>query len=99
MTIKEIMHKYTTGEFTLEQANAELESAKANFHLDPAKNTLSAEEIKMGFGLLDTGTGYMDKTLMVGGELVHADCGDMVAFFIQNGVTYKVEGKKCIKCE
>ena len=97
MTIKEIMHKYTAGEFTLEKTNEELKNAGATFHLDPEKNTLSNEEIKMGFGLLDTGTGYMDKTLMIGNELVHADCGDMVAFFVQNGVTYKVEGKKCIE--
>jgi hypothetical protein len=96
MTIKEIMHKYTAGEFTLEQANEELKNAGATFHLDPNKNTLSNEEIKMGFGLLDTGTGYMDKALMVGDELVHADCGDMVAFFIQNGTTYKVNGNKLI---
>jgi hypothetical protein len=94
MSIKEIMHKYTAGEFTLEQANEALKNAGATFHLDPNKNTLSNEEIKMGFGLLDTGTGYMDKTLMIGDELVHADCGDMVAFFIQNGTTYKVHGSK-----
>lgn len=96
MTIKEIMHKYTAGEFTLEQANAELEATNATFHLDPEKNTLSAEEIKLGFGLLDTGTGYMDKALMVGGQLVHADCGDMVAFFYQNGTTYRVHGNKLV---
>lgn len=96
MTIKEIMHKYTAGEFNLEQANEELKNAGATFHLDPEKNTLTREEILLGFGLLDTGTGYMDKTLMVGNELVHADCGDMVAFFIQNGTTYKVHGNKLI---
>lgn len=96
MTIKEIMHKYTTGEFTLEQANEELKNAGATFHLDPNKNALSEEEIKLGFGLLDTGTGYMDKALMVGGQLVHADCGDMVAYFIQNGTTYRVHGNKLV---
>lgn len=96
MTIKEILHAYTKGEYTLEQANAELAKAGANFHLDPEKNTLSREEIILGYGLLDTGTGYMDKALMVGDELVHADCGDMVAFFIQNGTTYRVHGKKLV---
>lgn len=97
MPINEILQAYTRGEFTLEQANAELEAAKANFHLDPKKNTLSREEIILGYGLLDTGTGYMDKALMVGNELVHTDCGDMVAYFIQNGETYKVKGNKVIK--
>lgn len=96
MTINEILNAYTRGEFALEQANEELKNAGATFHLDPEKNTLSAEEIKLGFGLLDTGTGCMDKALMVGDELVHADCGDMVAFFIQNGVTYKVHGNKLV---
>lgn len=97
MTINEILIAYTRGEFTLEKANEELKNAGATFHLDPEKNTLSAEEIKLGFGLLDTGTGYMDKALMVGDELVHADCGDMVAYFIQNGTTYKVKGNKVIE--
>lgn len=97
MAINEILHAYTRGEFTLEKANEELKNAGANFHLDPEKNTLSAEEIKLGFGLLDTGTGYMDKALMVGDELVHTDCGDMVAYFIQNGETYKVKGNKVIE--
>lgn len=96
MTINEILQAYTRGEFTLEQANAELEATNATFHLDPEKNTLSHEEIILGFGLLDTGTGYMDKALMVGDQLVHADCGDMVAYFIQNGTTYKVHGNKLI---
>lgn len=96
MTINKILQAYTHGEFTLEQANEELKNAGATFHLDPEKNTLSAEEIKLGFGLLDTGTGYMDKALMVGGQLVHADCGDMVAYFIQNGTTYKVHGNKLV---
>ena len=97
MTINDILQAYTAGEFALEQANEELKNAGANFNLDHNKNTLSAEEIKLGFGLLDTGTGYMDKTLMIGNELVHADCGDMVAYFIQNGVTYRVHGNKVIK--
>ena len=97
MTINEILQAYTRGEFTLEQANAELETTNATFHLDPEKNTLSHEEIILGFGLLDTGTGYMDKALMVGDELVHTDCGDMVAYFIQNAETYKGKGNKVIK--
>ena len=99
MTINEILQAYTRGEFNLEKTNEELKKAGAMFHIDPNKNALSAEETKLGFGLLDTGTGYMDKALMIGNELVHADCGDMVAYFIQNGVTYKVEGKKCIECK
>lgn len=96
MTINEILSAYTHGEFTLEKANEELKNVGATFHIDPNKNALSKEEIKLGFGLLDTGTGYMDKALMVGGQLVHADCGDMVAYFIQNGTTYKVHGNKLV---
>lgn len=93
MTINEIIGAYTAGEKTLEETNASLKEAGATFHIDPEKNTLSHEETLLGFGLLDTGTGSLDKTLAIGNELVHADCGDMVAFFYRNGRTYRVNGK------
>ena len=99
MTINEILQAYTRGEFTLEQANEELKNAGATFHLDPSKNELTHEKIVAGFGLLDTGTGYMDVAQMLNHELVNVDCGDMVAHFIHNGVTYKVEGKKLVRSE
>lgn len=96
MKSTEIIRAYTAGEKTLDETNAKLKEIGAGFHLDPARNEIKPEEIGR-YGLLDTGTGYMDKALMVGDELVHTDCGDMVAYFIQNGETYKVKGNKVIK--
>ena len=37
----EIISKYTSGEKTLEETNAELKKMKAGFYLDPAKNVLT----------------------------------------------------------
>ena len=45
MKINEILAKYTAGEATLEETNAALKKADANFHLDPMKNILTAEEV------------------------------------------------------
>lgn len=98
MKANEILMKYTNGEFTVEQANEELKKIKAGYHLDPKKHELTEEEIKNGTaGLLDTGTGSMDKVQIKDGELVNCDCGNMVAFVIVGGETYKVEGKKIVK--
>ena len=96
MTIKEIMHKYTAGEFTLEQANEELKNAGATFHLDPEKNTLSNEEIKMGFGLLDTGTGSLDKVEVRKGKLVQGGMGEAFALCIIAGKSYEVKNDTLI---
>lgn len=99
----EILSKYTSGDITLEQANAELKEAGANLHLDPEKNTLTESEIRetvtgqtpaeaTGMGLLDTGTGSLDKVFVEDGKLVDADCGDMPALLLIGGKTYNVQG-------
>ena len=68
----EILMKYTNGEKTLEETNAALKEAGANFHMDPEKHNLTPEEIMNGTdGLLFTGTGYPDKVKIVDGELEH----------------------------
>lgn len=98
MSINEIIRKYTADELTVDEANAELKKAGAKFYLDPNKNVLTEEEIKNGTaGLLDTGTGSLDKVMIDGDELVNCDCGDMKAFVIIGGETYKVEGKKIVR--
>ena len=72
MTINEIIRQYTRGETSPEEANAALKEAGEGFHFEPGQNTLTAEEIAAtvggprpedanGWGLLDTGTGSMDK--------------------------------------
>ena len=74
--INETLSKYTAGEITLEQANEELKAAGAGFHLDPNKNVLTEEEKRAttighfpdqanGFGLLDSGTGTLDKVRVI----------------------------------
>jgi len=101
--INEILSKYTSGEATLEETNAALEAAGINLRLDPGKNELTEAEIAEtvagetpaeanGMGLLDTGTGCLDKVLVVDGKLPTADCGEMPALCMIGGKTYHVHG-------
>ena len=93
MKATEIIALYTKGEKTLEETNEALKEIGAGFYLNPEKNTIAPDEVGR-FGLLDTGTGYMDKVEVKDGELVNADCGEMFALCLIGGKTYKVEGKK-----
>lgn len=101
--INEILSKYTTGEITLEQTNINLKDAGSNLYLDPERNILTQSEIEetitgetpaeaCGMGLLDTGTGSLDKVLVEDGKLVDNDCGDMRALVLIGGKTYRVQG-------
>lgn len=103
MNISDIMEKYTAGNMTLEEANKELFKAKAPYHLDPDKNTITEEEIRSttigtypgqanGFGLLDTGSCSLDKVQVKDGKLVDCDCGGMYALFFIAGRMYHVDG-------
>lgn len=98
MTNIEILQKYTAGEMTLEQANAELSGIKLN----PGKNVLTEEEKRAttvgyfpdqanGWGLLDTGTGSLDKVEVRGGKLVNAAQGEAFALCIIAGKSYEVK--------
>lgn len=98
MTNIEILQKYTAGEMTLEQANAELSGIKLN----PGKNILTEEEKRAttvgyypdqanGWGLLDTGTGSLDKVEVRGGKLVNASQGEAFALCIIAGKSYEVK--------
>lgn len=103
--VTDILRKFTEGEVTLAEANAALAAEGAGISLDPKKNELTAEELSAvkiggcvhevsGFGLLDTGTGSLDKVEVKDGRLVNADCGDMTAFCIIGGKTYRVCGDR-----
>ena len=105
MNMTEILRKYTRNELTLEEANAALADVGAGISLDPKKNELTAEELAAvklgacacevsGFGLLDTGTGSLDKVEVRGGRLMNCDCGEMTAFCIIGGSTYRVCGDR-----
>lgn len=108
--INEIIGKYTAGEKTLEETNEELAAAEAGFHLEPGKNVLTEEEKRAttigyypeqanGFGLLDTGTGSLDKVRCENGHLVNCDCGEMCAMYIIAGRTYQVKGTELVEPE
>ena len=72
MNATDIIRKYSAGELTAEEANEELKSIQSGVSLRPGKNVLTEEdklgstvgyypEQANGFGLLDTGTGSLDK--------------------------------------
>jgi len=106
--MEEIILKYTSGEATLEETNAALEAAGINLRLDPGKNELTEAEIAEtvagetpaeanGMGLLDTGTGCLDKVLVVDGKLVDNDVGEMYALCIIGGKVYHVNGDTLVE--
>lgn len=111
MDINQIINQYTKGEITPEEANAALKEAGVGFHFEPGQNTLTAEEIAAtvggpgpedadGWGLLDTGTGSLDKVhvehgVLTGGAInqVREDGSTtMTAYVHIGGYTYEVYG-------
>lgn len=98
----EIYAKYTAGTLTAEKANVEL--AKCGFPtLAPGKNILTAADIAAtkvgatpaeanGYGLLDSGTGSMEKVHVVNGKLVNCDMGESYALVLIGGKVYHVKG-------
>ena len=109
-TIDEILRDYTAGEAELEEANAALVEAGAGFHLEPGRNELTEADRREtvagyypeqanGWGLLDTGTGTLDKVKVCGGRLafpvneVQPDGRtNMTAYVVICGKTYEVLG-------
>ena len=103
-TITEILQDYTGGKTGLEETNQALREAESGFSLKPGKNALTEEEIRAttigyypdmanGFGLLDTGTGTLDKVRVESGRLTDCDCGNMPALVTLAGRTYEVRGR------
>lgn len=111
MDINQIINDYTSGRVPAEETNAALKEANAGFHFEPGRNTLTAEEIAAtvggprpedanGWGLLDTGTGTLDKVhvehgVLTGGAInqVREDgSATMTAYVHIGGYTYEVYG-------
>lgn len=111
MDINQIINDYTSGKTPVEETNAALKEAGAGFHFEPGQNTLTAEEIAAtvggprpedadGWGLLDTGTGSLDKVhvergVLTGGAInqVREDGSTtMTAYVHIGGYTYEVYG-------
>lgn len=88
--INEIMTAYTSGKKSIEDTNAALKEAGADFYIDPMHNKLTAEKIDAGYGLLDSGTGSLDVVQVRNGKLVNADCGGMYALVWLKNKMYNV---------
>ena len=97
MSNVEIIKKYSAGELTLEAANAELKGIKLN----PGKNILTEEEKRAttvgyypdqanGWGLLDSGTGTVDKVKVENGKLIGCDMGEAFALCYIGGKAYEI---------
>ena len=96
MKINDILNKYTTGEMTLPEANDALaKETDGKLKLDPERNVIREDE-RDRFGLLDTGTGSLDKVEIDPEtmQLKHDNMGDMDAMCIFGGKTYAVNGCK-----
>ena len=108
--INKILKDYTAGGKTLEDTNAALAEAGAGFHLEPGRNEITDEDRKQtvvgyypeqatGLGLLDTGTGSMEKVCVYHGRLEHPvnevqpdGSTNMAAYVIICGRVYEVFG-------
>lgn len=92
MKSTEILNKYTNGQLSLQEANAALKECRAGFHLDPQRNYIHPGEKDL-YGLLDTGTGSLDKVRVhTDLHLANADCGTMPGICFFNGKMYRVHG-------
>ena len=107
-SVTEILGKYTAGEASLEETNAALKEAGSGLYLNPQKNVLTEEDKRAttigyypdqanGYGLLDTGTGTLDKVLVKDGKLVNCNCGEMYALCLIAGRTYEVKGDTLVE--
>ena len=106
MSTIEILKKYTAGAATLDETNDALKEAGAGFHLEQCRHKLTNDEKQAtfvgelpevrGFGLLDTGTGTLDKVEVQEGRLVNMSCGNMPALCIIGGRIFNVEGSQLV---
>ena len=82
-TMNEILADYTSGKATPEETNAALKEIDCPLTITPGKNELTEADIRAttvgyypdmanGYGLLDTGTGSMEKVHVTNGVLDHA---------------------------
>ena len=81
--MEEILRDYTAGKLDAQQANQELKKMGAPVRLQPGRNEITEAEQQAtrvgdtpdqaeGYGLLDTGTGSMEKVHVHRGRLEHA---------------------------
>lgn len=61
--IEKVFEEIDNGTITLEEANERLKEAGAPYHLEPWKNHIGRNDD--GAGLMDTGTGTLDKVKVI----------------------------------
>ena len=82
-TVEEILLDYTSGKTDLPETNTALKEAGSGLTLNPGRNVITEEELRAttvghypdqanGYGLLDSGTGSMEKVHVTNGVLDHA---------------------------
>lgn len=102
--LEKILGDYTLGKADVEATNKELERIDSGLRVDPDKNTITEAEKHQtvigyypeqttGYGLLDTGTGSLDKVHVTGGKLDDCDMGESFALVIIAGRMYEVDGR------
>lgn len=99
-----ILRAYTEGKATLEETNAKLAELGTDLRLDPTRNIITEAE-RTTHGLLDTGTGSLDKVRVTDGHLDHAvnevsESGtvNMPAWVYLDGKQYAVKGDALEEC-
>lgn len=89
--VNRIIAKYTAGKATLEETNADLKLLGVDLRIDLKANAIQPDEVGK-YGLLDTGTGTLNKVAVKDGKLVDTNCGEMHAICIFDGRLYTVVG-------
>lgn len=89
--VNRIIARYTAGKATLEESNADLRQLGVDLRLNPTANVIQPDEVGL-YGLLDTGTGTLNKVRVEGGRLVDTNCGEMPAMLMFDGHVYTVVG-------
>ena len=102
--INKILKQWADGEKTLEETNEALKGT--GIYVDPDKQKITEGEGAVycedlskinGYGLLDTGTGTLDKVKIKNGKLVDS-IGNMTALVLVGDVHYKVvDGDTLVK--
>lgn len=101
--IEKILRDYTEGAATLEETNAKLKKEGSWIKLDPDRSVISDAE-RTTHGLMDTGTGTLDKVRVIDGHLDHAinevqgdGSVNMDAEVYFNGRRYTVRGAELVE--
>ena len=102
--INEVLKQWADGEKTVEETNEALKNT--GIYVDPDKQKIAEGEGAVycedlskinGYGLLDTGTGTLDKVKIKNGKLVDS-IGNMAALVLVGDVHYKVvDGDTLVK--